>query len=79
MKKNNCASPLILTINAGFIPGYKTNKSGDQSGEYVDKAIADDLLAALIEATNFMSSENAKNVWNQIKKACDNAQRETEQ
>lgn len=46
MKKtlNNCALPLILTLDAD---GYKVNKLYDQSGEYVDKKIADELLAAL--------------------------------
>lgn len=45
---NNCASPLKLTWNARESQ-YKVNKPLDQSGEYVDKGVADALLAALID------------------------------
>lgn len=45
---NNCASPLKLTWNVRE-PQYKVNKPLDQSGEYVDKSIADALLAALVD------------------------------
>lgn len=44
---NNCASPLKLTWNTRESQ-YKVNKPLDQSGEYVNKGIADALLAALV-------------------------------
>ncbi len=45
---NNCTNPLKLTWNARESQ-YKVNKPLDQSGEYVDKSIADALLAALVD------------------------------
>jgi hypothetical protein len=45
---NTCENPLKLTYSKQFLVGYKVNKPSDQSGEYVDKKIADDLLKALI-------------------------------
>jgi hypothetical protein len=43
-KLNNCKHPLQLS----WTDQYKVNKPLDQSGLYVDKQIADDLLNALI-------------------------------
>ena len=43
---NNCKNPLKLTWHEE-VNQYKVNKPEDQSGLYVDKAIADLLLAAL--------------------------------
>ena len=43
---NNITSPLKLTWKEQEWQ-YKTNKPHDQSGEYVDKQIADNLLSAL--------------------------------
>ena len=45
---NNCTSPLKLIWNVRESQ-YKVNKPLDQSGQYVDKSIADALLAALID------------------------------
>jgi len=42
---NNCKTPLKLTTPETF-EGYKVNKPNDQTGEYVDKEIADELLEA---------------------------------
>lgn len=42
---NNCKYPLKLS----WTNCYKVNKPLDQSGLYVDKQIADDLLNALID------------------------------
>lgn len=42
---NNCKSPLKLTWYEEAWQ-YKVNKPRDQSGEYVDKRVADELLAA---------------------------------
>lgn len=46
---NNVTLPLKLTYNPQLFVGYKVNKPLDQSGEYVDKKVADNLLQALIE------------------------------
>lgn len=48
---NNCKSPLKLTWDEEYriyeeYGIYKVNKTGIQSGEYVDKRVADELLAA---------------------------------
>jgi len=40
---NNCKNPLRLSFHN---QEYRVNKPGDQDGEYVDKAIADELLLA---------------------------------
>ncbi len=47
---NTITSPLILT----YRKEYKTNKYNDQSGEYVDKAIALELVEALERAKKYM-------------------------
>lgn len=39
---NNCSNPLTLKFGSE----YKVDKPGDQSGEYVDKQVADRLLSA---------------------------------
>jgi hypothetical protein len=44
---NNLKSPLILTYSPQLFVGYKVNKPLDQSGEYVSKEIAEELLDAL--------------------------------
>jgi len=44
---NTCKNPLKITYNPHT--GYKVNKPNDQSGEYVDKEIADKMLHALID------------------------------
>lgn len=46
MGKNNINSPLVLS----FKDDYKVNKLGDQSGEYVSKEIANELLNTLKDA-----------------------------
>lgn len=45
---NTCANPLKLSWNDTVFQ-YKVNKPQDQSGQYVDKAIADALLKELQE------------------------------
>ena len=42
---NNCKTPLRISMSE-HINGYKVSKPQDQSGEYVDKKIADELLEA---------------------------------
>lgn len=44
---NNCKNPLKLKWN-NTINQYVVTKPGDQSGYYVDKMYADDLLRALV-------------------------------
>lgn len=41
---NTISNPLVLT----YREGYKVNKPGEQSGEYVDKQVAVDLLEAIL-------------------------------
>ena len=43
---NNCKEPLKLTYSPQLFVGYKVSKPNDQTGEYVDKKVADELLAA---------------------------------
>jgi len=45
---NNCTSPLKLNWKESEWQ-YKVNKPLDQSGEYVDKKVADAMLHALID------------------------------
>lgn len=45
---NNCTSPLKLNWKESEYQ-YKVNKPFNQSGEYVDKKVADAMLNALIE------------------------------
>jgi len=45
---NNCTSPLKLIWKESEWQ-YKVNKPLDQSGEYVDKKVADAMLHALID------------------------------
>lgn len=45
---NNCRTPLQLKWDTNTYQ-YKANKPEDQSGRYVSKKIADDLLIALID------------------------------
>ncbi len=46
---NDCTTPLILTWNQES-ENYKINKPLDQSGEYVSKKVADELLEACVWA-----------------------------
>lgn len=48
---NSCSSPLTLTRHETEL--YKANKLLDQSGEYVDKKIADEMKEALEYALPF--------------------------
>lgn len=48
MKNNNCTNPLKLTWKESEWK-YKVNKPLNQSGEYVDKSIADALLHSIIQ------------------------------
>jgi hypothetical protein len=43
---NNCKNPLKLTYSRQLFVGYKVSKPNDQTGEYVDKKVADELLSA---------------------------------
>lgn len=43
---NNCKNPLKLTYSPQLLVGYKVSKPNDQTGEYVDKKVADELLSA---------------------------------
>ena len=46
---NDLSNPLKLTYSKTLLVGYRVNKSGDQSGEYVDKLIASNLYKHLIK------------------------------
>jgi hypothetical protein len=48
---NNCKTPLELTWNdgAGSNKTYKVNRTENQTGLYVSKKVADDLLTALAD------------------------------
>lgn len=50
LKVNSCSSPLVLRWDIVHLPQYKVNKPLDQSGEYVDKKVADEMLEALKQA-----------------------------
>lgn len=43
---NNCKDPLKLTYSQQLFVGYQVSKPNDQTGEYVDKKVADELLSA---------------------------------
>ncbi len=61
LKINNCTSPLKLTYSENLLAGYKVNKPFEHSGEYVDKAIADEMLDSIKN-----SYELIKNLYNQL-------------
>jgi hypothetical protein len=46
---NNCRTPLKLKWDGIVTNQYKVNKPNDQSGLYVSKKVADDLLNALCD------------------------------
>jgi hypothetical protein len=47
---NHLDSPLVLTYSEQLLVGYKVNKSGNQSGKYVDKEIVVAMMCALHNA-----------------------------
>jgi hypothetical protein len=55
---NNCKNPLRLRWKEVEWQ-YKVNKPLDQSGEYVDKHIADELLNALISLKDKLPQDDA--------------------
>lgn len=52
---NTIKSPLVLTDS---IQGYKVNKPLDQSGEYVDKSMAEALLSALKDFCDLRTAQS---------------------
>lgn len=71
-ERNTCFSPLILRWTNGE---YRVNKPQDQSGEYVDKAIADELLGALVIFCKRVESGEikSKHTYNYFKQLIDKA------
>ncbi len=74
---NNCTSPLKIVLGSGMMQGYKCSKGGDQSGLYVDKEVANELLLALQEAKTHFTQENMPVLWKQINTAIANATKES--
>lgn len=70
--KNNCTTPLKLTWDS-VSNQYKVNKPDDQSGEYVDKSVANDLLLHLLHLKQICEEEIPEFNIPDLNKAIDNA------
>ena len=54
---NTCKDPLKLTYSEQIFVGYKVSKPDNQSGEYVDKAVADNMLKHLLRLKEILEEE----------------------
>ena len=72
---NNCRTPLELRWH-DFSGQYKVNKAEDQSGQYVSKKVADDLLEALCDLRARCMMDDPEFNIPSINEAIDNALKE---
>jgi hypothetical protein len=72
---NNCRTPLSLNWDNNANQ-YKVNKSENQSGLYVSKKVADDLLEALADLRDLCMSDDPEFNIPSVNEAIDNAIKE---
>ena len=68
---NTIKDPLILTWGSSdpiFDEAYSVNKPGEQSGEYVDKALAEEMLEALETMIEMLDSSEEDEITENVKK-----------
>ena len=72
---NNCKTPLVLKWD-NDTNQYKVNKPEDQSGLYVSKKVADDLLIALADIRARIMIDDPDFNFPSINEAIDNSLKE---